>query len=143
MTENWIVPANIKAFDIITHFMNSDTVIWHNGGSIKKGDYVYIYVGSPYSRIKYKCKVVEDAVAEDVLNDNLYAKKERPIYEVYSIKKDKYMKLRLLWECDDDRLSFHTLKEHDLGQVQKQARTSRKLQSYINEIEKGMKNNEE
>ena len=49
MIETWIVPCNIKHFDLISHFESSDTVVWKNSFTIKQGDIVYIYIGALYN----------------------------------------------------------------------------------------------
>ncbi len=56
---SYIIPANPKYFDIVKEFADSDTQVWKQGRNIKKGDTVYIYVGSPVSAILYKCKVTQ------------------------------------------------------------------------------------
>lgn len=129
MRENWIVPCNLKFFDVISYFENCDTIIWKRGSSIHENDIVYIYVGAPLSEIKYKCEVVQEKVSiEEIMKNDYAIKKDAPI------KENKYMKLYLLEKYPDGVLCWSELKKHGLGQVQIQARTDRKLYSYIQEV---------
>ncbi|MBR1376422.1 MAG: MmcQ/YjbR family DNA-binding protein [Bacilli bacterium] len=67
-SQEWIIPANPKYFDVISYFENNNIVKWHRNINMKVKDIVYIYMGSPYSSIMYKCEVV------DVLNDDITLK---------------------------------------------------------------------
>jgi hypothetical protein len=73
MTETWVIPCNIKYFDVISHFKENKRVVWKNSFSIHKGDIVYLYLSSPYGEIRYKCIVINDSVDEEVLKTNSYA----------------------------------------------------------------------
>ena len=57
----WIVPANPKFYDIETALKESKDGIftWKQSNNICVGDKIYIYVASPVSAVKYKCKAVE------------------------------------------------------------------------------------
>ena len=133
MTEKWIVPCNIKHFDIISHFKVSDTAVWKNSFSIKTGDVVYIYVGAPCGEIRYKCSVISDKVDEMTLQNNSYAIVKEPSHIFYS-KTVKYIQIKKVFEYPKGALSLAELKAHGLGQVQIQARTDRQLQRYIDDI---------
>ena len=88
MAENWIIPCNIKHFDLIEHFKTHSTAVWKNSFTIRAGDVVYIYLSAPYSEIKYRCRVISDNVSEDLLKDNIYAvpQKESHIISKYVLK---------------------------------------------------------
>ena len=58
-TKDWVIPANPKYWDIIHCFDDKDEIEWKQIDKIELLDYVYIYVGSPYSCMMYKCQVVE------------------------------------------------------------------------------------
>ena len=74
MQENWIIPCNAKYFNVIEHFKSSNYVIWKKANrGISVGDIAYIYVGSPYSQILFKCEVVDDNVEKAVVAENDYA----------------------------------------------------------------------
>ena len=93
MIECWVVPCNIKHFDLVSHFEKSDTVVWKNSFTIKQGDTVYIYIGSPISEIRYRCTVISDSVTDEVLAENRYAIVEKTGNNYFS-KKVKYVQLR-------------------------------------------------
>ena len=132
MTCNWIIPCNVKYFDVINHFKASQTVVWKNISSAKVGDIVYIYLGSPFCEIRYKCIVISDTVSEETLQENKYAIPRRPQSELYLVEL-KYIELQLVEEYPSGVLELHKLKDHGLGQVQVQAKTNDKLQRYIDE----------
>ena len=55
--DSWIIPCNVKYFDILTHVEKSKVIIWKKSAKIQEGDKVYIYVGTPYKEVKYRCIV--------------------------------------------------------------------------------------
>ena len=40
MKESWIIPCNVKVFDVVEHFKSSDTICWKRGAGEKNGDTV-------------------------------------------------------------------------------------------------------
>ena len=132
--ENWIVPCNIKIYDVPAHFQKQKTIIWRNSFSMRKGDYAFIYLGNPYGEIRYKCLVVDDVVDEATLKKNAYAIPAKVANNFYS-KRVKYVTLELVKEYPDHSFPLKELKEHGLGQVQIQARVDRTLLRYIEEKE--------
>ncbi len=140
MAENWIIPCNIRFFDITEHFSKQTCVVWKNSFTIKKGDTAYIYIGSPVGEIRYKCIVVADHVDEETLQRNSYAIPAKKSNNYFS-KKIKYIELELVKQYPDGTFTLEHLREHGLGQVQIQARTSRMLQSYITEIDNQLNDN--
>lgn len=134
MAEHWIIPCNIKIFDVITHFKTNKHVIWKNSFTMKTGDIAYIYLGSPYSEIRYKCKVISNEVDDQTLRENPYAISEKKSNNYFS-KKEKYIELEYICEFPEKLFTLLKLREHGLGQVQIQARTDRRLQKYLDEIE--------
>ena len=55
----WIVPGNLKSFDVVAAFNKLDMIDWRQQlKSVEPGDLVYIYVGAPISAIKYSCEVL-------------------------------------------------------------------------------------
>ena len=134
MAEHWIVPCNIKVFDVIAHFKDHTHVVWKNAFTIKKGDIVYLYLSSPYGEIKYKCLVTSDSISDQKLQENPYAIRTKASYNYYS-RKIKYIEMLYLREYPSQTFPLETLKKHGLGQVQIQARTDRRLQHFIDEVE--------
>lgn len=133
MIENWIVPCNTKYYDVVGHLEKSDYIIWRKVSAIRKGDIVYLYLALPFQEIKYRCTVVDDDVDEETLSENSYAIKKSE-----SGKRYHYLKLRKDYVYDIGTLSLSKLKEHGLGQTQTQARTDRRLQSFIDAVNAGL-----
>ncbi len=133
MSENWIVPCSVKFFDVVKHFEENDTIVWRKVSALKKGDTAYIYIGAPYSEIKYKCHIVDDDVDEKTLQSNEYA-----IRKTESGKRQKYIKMKLDHVYDDGELSLDKLRANGLGQTQIQARTDRRLQAFISNVDRGL-----
>ena len=134
MRENWIIPCNLKHFDVIEHFKNNKYVIWKNSFTIRKGDIACIYIGAPIGEIRYKCEVISNEVDQELLTSNSYAIVEKQGNNYFS-KKIKYIQLKLLREYPSETFTLQKLREHGLGQVQIQARTDRRLQSFISSID--------
>lgn len=135
MADRWIVPCNIKFFNIIDHFASHKNVVWHNAYNMKIGDIAYIYIGKPIGEIRYKCRVINNDVSEALLNENSYAIRP-PKDKILRPKKIKYAQFELLHEFEKGALTLEELRDHGLGQVQIQARTDYWLQGFITEIEK-------
>ena len=133
MSENWIVPCSVKFFDVVKHIEENDTIVWRKVSALKKGDTAYIYIGAPYSEIKYKCHIVDDDVDEKTLQSNEYA-----IRKTESGKRQKYIKMKLDHVYDDGELSLDKLRANGLGQTQIQARTDRRLQAFISNVDRGL-----
>ncbi len=129
MQENWIVPCSVKYYDVVSHLKEKKTIVWRKVSALKEGDTVYLYLGAPYSEIKFKCHIINDNVDEETVAQNAYAikKTDRP-------HKDRYLLLELDYVYPDGELSLEKLRAHGLGQTQTQARTDRKLQAFINSV---------
>lgn len=69
--EEWIVPANPTYYDVINCFNNKDEIIWKQSSNIHVNDIVYLYVAAPYSKIMYKCKVIEVNIPYEYKNKNV------------------------------------------------------------------------
>lgn len=134
MVEKWIIPCNVKRFNVIEHFRTNDTVVWKNSFTIRTGDIAYIYLGSPHGEIRYRCVVISDIVDEETLQNNKYAIQEQPSHNYFS-KKIKYIQMKLDREYPEGSLPLATLREHGLGQVQIQARLDRNLRKYLDSVD--------
>lgn len=140
MTENWIIPCNIKFFDLPDHFKHKTTVVWRNAFAIRKGDTAYIYLGRPYCEIRYKCLVINDQVDDILLQANPYAIPSKKTISDSS-KAARYIEMEYVCEYPEGTFTLEKLREHGLGQVQIQARTDRRLQAYLNTIELQLEEN--
>lgn len=94
--KEWLIPANPKYYDILHAFDETDIIDWKQGTGIKKGDTVFMYVGSPVSAILYKCEVTETDIPYD------YHTKELTI--------TKLMKIKLQKRYKPDSFTFERLK---------------------------------
>ena len=137
MAENWVIPCNVRFFDLIEHFKTNTKVVWRNAFTIRKGDIAYIYIGRPYGEIRYKCRVINDQVDDELLQANKYAIPAKKSNNYFS-KKEKYIEMEFVCEYPEGTFSLERLREHGLGQVQIQARTDRRLQAYLTEVESSL-----
>lgn len=96
-SEEWIVPANPKYYDMINCFNDTDTIIWKQSSKIEVGDIVYLYVADPYSAILYQCEAIEVNIPYEYADQNLSMK--------------KVMKLKLLKKYSKEEYPFSKLKE--------------------------------
>lgn len=125
MNEKWIIPLNIKYFDIVKQFKISEKVIIKKSRPYKIGDLAYIYLALPYGEIRYICEVVNDNLSKEYVSDHAqYAL-------INSLSTNHYVELRLVQELQDDKLKYPLLKENGLGQVQLPSRMSRELKRYL------------
>ena len=96
----WVIPTNLKYFDIINYFDNNNVIEWKQPRNININDIVYIYVGKPYSCIYYKCKVVD-----------IDLKSPYPNWA------NKTMKIKLIEKYPKDKYSFDIIKKYGLKSV--------------------------
>ena len=127
--EKWIIPCNPKFFDVVNHFNSNSRIVWKRTSPIHKDDIVYIYVGKPYSEIKYRCHVIEEHLSEDIIKENSYAISRS------AFNTNGYIMLEMDYTFPEGTLDLQSLKEHGLGQVQRQARIYKELVEYINSKE--------
>lgn len=102
-TTEWIVPANPKYFDLEKAFSESEIILWKQSSSIAVGDIVYLYVASPVSAIRYKCKTTEVNIPYQ--------------YDDENISMQRVMKIQLLHRFDPAQLRLETLKEYGITTV--------------------------
>ena len=125
----WFVPCNVKLFDVVEHLKESDELTVKQGRKVATGDYVYLYVGKPYSRILYRCVVDKAGIRAGDLADS----------EKYAITKGTrptpYMRLRVDIRFGELKLSYSDLIENGLGTVQAQQSMPRKTVAYISKFE--------
>ena len=121
----FVVVGNVQRFDIVEHFKHSDTVIWKQVSKGQVGDEAYIYLGRPYSRLAYKCSIVElNVTAENVEYLSQYEGKRKP----------SYMKLELIKELPAGKLDLAELLDKGLKTVQCATKIDDELKTYIDEV---------
>lgn len=91
----WLVPANPKYYDIASAFNENDEIIWKQSSNIHVNDIVYLYVAKPYSKILYKCKVVEANIPYE--------------YKDKNVSMNYVMKIKLLEKLDNRNYTFEYL----------------------------------
>lgn len=128
--ENWIIPCNI-VYDVLAHFERKDTIVMGTVASLKKSDIAYLYLGAPFSQIKYRCHVLSDELDDATLSENNYAIRRRATHRT-----PKYIMLKLDYTYPTDMLSLSVLKKHGLCQIQIQSHVNRTLQSYLDGVNK-------
>lgn len=125
----WFVPCNVKLFDVVEHLKENDKLTVKQGRKVAAGDYVYLYVGKPYSRILYRCIVKEAGVHTGDLAES----------EKYAISKGArptpYMRLCVDIRFDELKLSYSDLLENGMGTVQAQQAMPKKTVAYISKFE--------
>ena len=129
--ENWIIPCNIRVYDVLAHFERKDTIVMGTVASLKKGDIAYLYLGAPFSQIKFRCHVLSDEIDDATLSENNYAIRRRTTHRTL-----KYIMLKLDYTYPTDMLSLSVLKKHGLCQIQIQSHVNRTLQSYLDGVNK-------
>lgn len=129
--ENWIIPCNIRVDDVLAHFERKDTIVMGTVASLKKGDIAYLYLGAPFSQIKFRCHVLSDEIDDATLSENNYAIRRRTTHRTL-----KYIMLQLDYTYPTDMLSLSELKKHGLCQIQIQSHVNHTLQSYLDGVNK-------
>lgn len=113
----WVIPCNIKAYDVISAFKKLTEVDWKQSKNMKSamiGDIVLIYLSRPYSCIKYVCKIKDVNNPQTTIDDSVYIVKGDN-YVDYG----NYMRLELLENIKESLLTFENLKLHGLkGNIQ-------------------------
>lgn len=110
---HWIYPANPKIYNIIGAFTQEDKIPWPMSSNVEIGDQIYIYVGSPYKQILFKCAVLQtDLPSEEVISDT-----QKYIKSHGKAKKRSFMLLKTIKNFEIDNtgpLTFSILKQNGL-----------------------------
>ena len=114
----WIIPANPKFFDVEKAFRQNDEIIWKQSSNIKTGDIIYLYVASPVSAIKYRCKATEVNIPYNYKDENL--------------KISKIMKIKLLKEYDKNFLTFKSLNNYGINAIRGPRNIPQNLSDFLN-----------
>ncbi len=101
--KDWIVPANLKYYDLdVAVSENPGGFLWKQGSGIRVGDTVYLYVAAPVSAIKYKCSVLEADIPYKYADEN--------------VKMERVMKLKLLKKYENP-ISLSVLKSFGVSTI--------------------------
>lgn len=125
----YVISCNLSQFDLIQHFCAHKTIIWKQTKPCKAGDIVYVYIGRPFSRLYYKCRVLV-ADIQDCPTDN-------PFYEnnIGRQKNPRFMELQLDRVLPEHGLSLQELIDNGLKTVQCATQVSDELHRYISSVE--------
>jgi len=125
----WLFPSNPKTYDAKKAFSSSETVSWHqNVNHIQKGDYVFIYVSSPSSKIELLCEVLETNIPSAT------SKYDESQFVLNQSRADaiKVSKLLVLKKVKEISIPLSELKSHGLkGNIQGQRQASSELLDYL------------
>lgn len=129
MSTQWIIPCNIKYYDVVGVFKKFKIIDWKQSTNISINDIVYIYLGKPWKQIKYKCIVREvnlkQASREDVefiLDGSQY------------IDYGRYMRLELIDEYIDGMFTNLELKENGVTSVQGPRTVPERLRTFMDKV---------
>lgn len=117
-TDEWIVPANPKYYDIINCFSQKNTIEWKQSSTIKVGDIVYLYVSAPYSAILYKCEAVEVNIPYE--------------YKDKNINMNYVMKIKLQEKYNQSKYPFSKLNEYGIKAIRGPRRITEELSKELN-----------
>ena len=110
----WVVPINVKWFDVIDYFDNNPHPLCKMSSSMKIGDLVYIYLSSPYSCIMYKAVITE--------------------VNVVCSYDGTFMDIDILEKYNKSDITFDKMKELGVGAVRGARRITKELSNYINKL---------
>lgn len=127
---NWIITANLKYYDVFNAFKELKRLDWRQTINVSVGDTIYIYIGKPYGKLMYECKVVKDNKETPTINDRKFFLSE----DLKQYK--KYMELELIKSFNTDKLNLEKLKEQGLITVQWATQISDNLNKYIQKCAK-------
>lgn len=127
----WIIPCNILYYDVIGAFNELKKIEWKQSVNIKENDIVYIYLGKPFSQIKYKCIARKvDLERAGRIDDSKFI-----LDGSNYINYGRYMELELLCEYEDQQYPYCNLKNKGLKSVQGPSRVNDELSNYIKLIQ--------
>lgn len=131
--EKWILSANSNYFDHVAAFRSLGYIDWKQTRNYSVGDIVYVYVTKPMSKIQFKTRVSIAGMTADEISDlTKYWIKGEPEKKIIQ----RYARLELLKEFNDDRLSFEELQKHGLLYApQSPCKVKKELQDYLNFVE--------
>lgn len=116
--EEWIVPANPKYYDLTNCFDENGITDWKQSSDIHVGDIVYIYLGSPFSSLIYKCKALEVNLPYNYKDKYLDIK--------------KVMNLKLIKEYRQGEISFEKLNELGIKAIRGPRKVSKDISKHFN-----------
>ena len=126
---SWILPCNVKRYDVIEHFKKNEFIVWRYHHGIIDNDIAYIYLAAPHQDVRYRCRVINKRVDESIINNNPYAKRDNVT---------RYILLKLEKEYPSGKIIYKDLKQCGLGQVLNICVAGEKVTDFIHSIESQM-----
>ena len=127
----WIIPCNIRYYDVIGAFNRLNRIDWKQSTNIEPSDTVYIYVGKPYQAILYKCRVTKANLTSCEIDDSEFVL----IGDNY-VNYGNHMELQLERVFMENQLSFSKLKQEGLkGYIQSPRRANDRIQKLLDSAE--------
>lgn len=115
----WLIPANPKYYDVEAAFDENEVIDWKQSSSVHVGDIVYMYVASPCSAIRFKCRAEEVDIPCSFSSGKLNI--------------TRLMRIRRLEKYDQEPISLDLMKESGVAYV----RGPRSMpESLVREIER-------
>ena len=116
-SEEWIVPANPKYYDVVGALKNTDIIEWKQSSDIHVNDIVYLYLSQPYSAILYKFIVIETNIPYE------YKSKELSIKNV--------MKIKLIKRYNKDDITFSYLNNLGIKAIRGPRRVDKSISKFF------------
>ncbi len=114
----FLIPSNPKYYDVINCFNDTNIISWKQPNHIKVHDIVYLYVGSPYSEIRYKCIVEKINIPYEYHDNNLHM--------------SKVMRIKLLKRYDNKEYSLDKLRNYGITTVRGPRTVPKSLSKELN-----------
>ena len=116
-SEEWIVPANPKYYDVVGALKNTDIIEWKQSSDIHVNDIVYLYLSQPYSAILYKFIVVETNIPYE------YKSKELSIKNL--------MRIKLIKRYNKDDITFSYLNNLGIKAIRGPRRVDKNISKFF------------
>lgn len=91
----WIIPVNLKYYDIGEEFSASEDILWTQKASMQKEDFVAIYITAPTKAIRYLCQVLEANIPNQGYRDEESIKELMRIKPLYTFNDTDFDSERL------------------------------------------------
>ena len=127
--QKWMIPCNVKNFDIVEHFKNNTTAYFKRNRALAVGDEVYIYVAKPYSEVMFKGVVIQNGIKPSDVDK---------IYRVSCIEEKTFVLVELVKIFPPHTFTADELKKNGLGQVVNQQLIRGKIESFITDTENNL-----
>ena len=128
----WILPCNIKYYDVFNAFKELKILDWKQRSKrVSVGDLVYIYVGAPFSAIMFECQVVKINLTSCEIDDSKFVLKTNNDFESFK----RHMRITLIRSFDEKTLSMEIMHIYgEKGKIMGARKMSNGLIEYINQI---------